>query len=82
MSQFTHCANIKFTCKFGKSASEMLSALEQVYSDTVEKKSAVYDWSSSTENRQETLEDDQSSGRPSTSRTNGMIGKNVISDSV
>jgi hypothetical protein len=42
----------------GKSASEMLSALQQVYSDTALKKSAVYDWFSWFKNGQEMLEDD------------------------
>jgi hypothetical protein len=31
-------------CRLGKSASETLSALQQVYGDTALKKSAVYDW--------------------------------------
>jgi hypothetical protein len=34
----------KFMCKWGKSASQMLLALKQVYCDTAQKKSAVYDW--------------------------------------
>ena len=55
-----------------KSASEKLSALQQVYGDTAPKKSAVYDWF---KNGQETLEDEQRSGRPSTSRTEEMIEK-------
>jgi hypothetical protein len=39
-----------------KSASETLSALEQVYGDTALKTSAVYDWFSRFKNGQETLE--------------------------
>ena len=68
MSQFEQCTNIRFTCRLGKSASETLSALQQVYGDTALKKSAVYNWFSQFKNGQET-EDDQNSGRPSTSRT-------------
>jgi len=30
--------------RLGKSASETLSALQQIYNDTALKKSAVYDW--------------------------------------
>jgi hypothetical protein len=45
------------------------------YGDTALKKSAVYDWFSRFKNGQEMLEDDQRSGRPSTSRTEEMIGK-------
>ena len=59
----------------GKSASEMLSALQQVYGDTALKKSTVYDWFSWFKNGQETVEDDKHSGSPSTSRTEEMIEK-------
>ncbi|PNF28504.1 hypothetical protein B7P43_G14788 [Cryptotermes secundus] len=75
MSEFEQRAYIKFMCKLGKSASETLSALQQVYGDTALKKSTVYDWFSRFKNEQETLEDDQHSGRPSTSRAEEMIGK-------
>ncbi|PNF33405.1 hypothetical protein B7P43_G04183 [Cryptotermes secundus] len=75
MSQFEQHVKIKFMCKLGKSASETQSALQQVYSDTALKKSAVYDWFSWFKNGQETLEDDKRSGRPSTSRTEEMIEK-------
>ena len=59
--------------RLGKPASETLSALQQVYGDTALNKSAVYDRFSRFKNGQETLEDDQRSGRPSTSRTDEMI---------
>jgi hypothetical protein len=75
MSQFEQRANIKFTCRLGKCASEALSALQQVYGDTAPKESAVYNWFSQFKNRQEMLEDDQHSRRPLTSRTEGMIEK-------
>jgi len=75
MSQFEQRTNIKFMCRLGKSASETLSALQQVYSDTALKKSTVYDWFSCFKNGQEKLEDDQRSGRPSTSRITEMIEK-------
>jgi transposase len=52
----------------------LLSALQQVYGDTALKKSTVYDWFSQFKNGQE-MEDDQRSGRPSTSRTAEMIEK-------
>jgi transposase len=75
MLQFEQRANIKLMCRLGKSASETLSVLQQVYGDTALKKSAVYDWFSRFKDGQETLEDDQRSGRPSTSRTEEMIVK-------
>ena len=67
--------NIEFTCRLGKSASETLSALQQVYGDTALKKSAVYDWFSWFKNGHETMEDDHSSRRPLTSRTEEIIEK-------
>ncbi|PNF15540.1 hypothetical protein B7P43_G16477 [Cryptotermes secundus] len=62
-------------CKFAKSSSETLSALQQIYGDTALKKSAVYHWFSRFKTGQETLEDDHCGRRPSTSRTEEMIGK-------
>ena len=75
MSQFEQRANIKFICRWEKSASETLSALQQVYGDTALTKSAVYDWFSRFKKAQEALEDDQRIGRPSTSRTKEMTEK-------
>ncbi|PNF34187.1 hypothetical protein B7P43_G17619 [Cryptotermes secundus] len=75
MSHFEQRANIKFMFKLGKSASETLTALQKIYGDTALKKSAVYDWFSQFKNGQETLEDDQRSERPSTSKAEEMVGK-------
>jgi len=75
MSQFEQRLNLRFMCRWGKSASETLSALQQVYGYTILKKSAVYDRFSRFKNVQETLEGDERSGRPSTSRTEEMIKK-------
>jgi hypothetical protein len=58
MLQFKQCVNIKLMCKFGKSTSEALLALQQVYSDTVLRKSTVYDWFSWFKNGWEMLEAD------------------------
>jgi hypothetical protein len=66
-------ANIKFVCRLGKSASETLSILQQVYADTSLRKYTVYDWVSWFNNGQQTLEDGHCSGRPSTSRTEEMF---------
>jgi transposase len=74
MSQFEQHANIKFMCRL-KSISEMLLALQQVYSNSTLKKSTVYDWFSQFKNGQETLEDDHRSRRPSTSRTEEISKK-------
>ncbi|PNF21376.1 hypothetical protein B7P43_G15469 [Cryptotermes secundus] len=75
MLQFEQRANIEFMCKLGKFASETLLGLQQIYGDTALNKSAVYYWFSRFKDGQETSEDDQRSGRPSTPRTEEMIGK-------
>jgi len=56
--------------------------LAAIYGDTVLKKSAVFVWFSRFKNGQETLENDQRSGRPSTSRTEEMIEKSAKTDSI
>lgn len=73
MSQFEQRANIKFMCRLGKSASETLLALQTVYGDDSLKKTAVYEWFSRFKDGQESLEDESRSGRPSTSRNEGMV---------
>jgi hypothetical protein len=57
MLQFEQRANTKFMCKLEKSASETLSALQQVYGDTALKKSAVCYLFSRFKNGEETLEE-------------------------
>jgi hypothetical protein len=59
MSQFEQRANMR---RLGKSASERLLALQQVYGDTALKKSAVYDRSLRSKNGQEMLEDTSAAG--------------------
>jgi hypothetical protein len=50
--------------------------------DTGCKKYAIYDWFPRCKRGQETLEDDQRSGRPSTARIEEMITKGVTADSI
>jgi hypothetical protein len=61
-------------CRWGKSASETLSAMQQVYGDSALQKSAVYDWFFWFKNGQE-MEDDQHSRRLLTPRTEEMFEK-------
>jgi transposase len=61
--------------QIGKICFRVAIGLQQIYGDTALKKSTVYDWFSQFKNGQETLEDDQRSGRPSTCRTENMIEK-------
>jgi hypothetical protein len=61
MSQFEQRANMKFMCRLGKSASETLSTLQQLYDDTALKKFAVFDLFSRFKNEQE-MEDGSAAG--------------------
>lgn len=75
MSQFEQRANIKFCSKLGKTAAETLECLKAVYSDEALKKTAVYDWFKRFKNGQESLENEERSGRPSTSKNDKTIEK-------
>ncbi|KAL4083495.1 hypothetical protein QTP88_028811 [Uroleucon formosanum] len=75
MSQFEQCANIKFCFKLGKTVAETLECLKTVYGDEALKKTAVYDWFKRFKNGQESLEDEERSGRPSTSKNDETIEK-------
>ncbi|CAI6359366.1 unnamed protein product [Macrosiphum euphorbiae] len=75
MSQFEQRANIKFCFKLGKTAAETLECLKTVFGDEALKKTAVYDWFKWFKNGQESLEDEERSGRPSTSKNYETIEK-------
>lgn len=66
-------ANIKFCVKLGKSATETLTMLRQVYSDEAMSRSQIFDWHSRFQHGRISLDDDERSGRPSTS----IIPENV-----
>jgi hypothetical protein len=68
MMQFEQHVNIKFMCRLGKSASEMLSALKEVYGNTAQKKSTVYAWFSQLKNGQK-VKIDRRNGRLLTCQT-------------
>lgn len=64
-SQFEQHAIVKFVCKLGKSALETLSVLQQLYGDNALKKTTVCNWFAWFKKGQETLEDEEHSGRAS-----------------
>jgi histone-lysine N-methyltransferase SETMAR len=74
-SQFEQSANIKFCFKLRKTAAETLEYLKTVYGDEALKKTAVYDWFKRFKNGQESLEDEERSGQPSTSKNDETIEK-------
>jgi len=68
-------SNVKFRFKLGKAAAETPECLSTVYGDEALKKTAVYDWFKRFENGQESLEDEERSGRPPTSENDEQSKK-------
>jgi hypothetical protein len=67
--------NIKFLLKLGKSGSKIRGMLVKVYGDNGMKKTAVYKWLTCFSEGRESVTDEESSGRPATSRTEENIAK-------
>lgn len=65
--------NIKFCAKLGKSPSETLLMLSQVYGDACLKRSTVYEWHKRFKEGREDVHDDDRSGRPVTHRTDETV---------
>jgi transposase len=61
--------------KLGKSGSEIREMLVQVYGDNAMKKTAVYKWVTHFSEGRESVTDEESSGRPATSRTEEKIAE-------
>jgi len=64
-----HCINMKFCFKLQKSAKETHKMLKLVYSDAAVTMKTVYKWSEQFRNGRESVEDEERSGHPSTSKT-------------
>lgn len=60
-------ANIKFCVKLRKSATETFEMLQQAYGDDAMSRARCFDWHSRFKNGRTSLDDDERSGRPSTS---------------
>ena len=67
--------NIKFLVKLGKSGNEIREMLVQVYGDNAMKKTADYKWVKRFSEGKESVTDEESSGRPATSRTEEDLAK-------
>ena len=65
--------NIKFCAKLGKSPSETLIMLSQVYGDACRKTSTVFEWHKRFKEGREDVHDDDRSGRPVTHRTEETV---------
>ena len=65
--------NIKFCVKLGKTASDTLNLLTQVYGDESLKKTAVFSWHKRFKEGREDVDDDDRPGRPVTHRTEETV---------
>jgi len=65
--------NLKFLVKLGKTPSEALELLQQVYGDETMSRSHVFEWHKRFKEGRQDVEDDPRSGRPSTSRTDANV---------
>jgi hypothetical protein len=63
MSQFEQGANIKFCQKLGKSLSETVNMMKQVYGEEALGCSAVFKWHQCFAQGRDSLEDDERSGQ-------------------
>ena len=74
--------NMKFCFKLQKSAKETHEVLKLVYGDAAVTMKMVYKWFKQFCNGCESVEDEQRSGRPSTSKTSRECWKNKRNDSI
>nr|XP_061792327.1 protein GVQW3-like [Nerophis lumbriciformis] len=65
--------NLKFLVQLGKTPSEALVLLQQVYRNETMSRSRVFEWCKRFREGREDVEDDPRSGRPSTSRTEANV---------
>jgi hypothetical protein len=75
VSQFGYSANIWFMCKIGKSAADLMHALQTVCGDNAVNKTAVCDRYSCFKSGRELLEDEPCSGQPSTLVNAGTVSE-------
>lgn len=74
-SRFEQRANIKFCVKLGKSATATFEMLQQAYGEEAMSRARCFDWHSRFRNGRTSLDDDERSGRPSTSTSQEMVGE-------
>lgn len=67
--------NIKFLVKLGNNGQEILQMLNVVDGASSMKRAAIFKWINRFRNGQESVKDEERSGRPKTTRANEMVGK-------
>ena len=65
--------NLKFLVRLGKTPTETLKLLQEVYGDDTMSRIRLFEWHRRFEEGREEVEDDRRSGRPSTSRTHENV---------
>ena len=63
----------EISCPLGKTPTEALKLLQEVYGDDTMSKTRLFEWHRRFKERREQVEDDRRSGRPSTSRTDENV---------
>ena len=66
---------IKFCVKLGKTGKETHDMIKEAYSDAAMGRSGVFEWHKLFRDGRERVEDDDRSGRPSTSKTNENVSR-------
>jgi hypothetical protein len=69
------CVCIKFCVKLGKSATETLQMLHETFGEHSLSQTAVFEWHSHFKADRVSVEDDEGSGRPSTSKMTKNVEK-------
>ena len=67
--------SIKFCVKLGKTFTETLEMLRKAYGDPALSRTTVYEWFKRFKEGRESLDDDERSGRPASSRTDESVEK-------
>ena len=65
--------NLKFLVRLGKTPTEVLKLLQEVYGDDTMSRSCLFEWHRRFKEGRDEVEDDHRSGRPSTSKTDENV---------
>ena len=65
--------NLKFLVRLGKTPTEALKLLQEVYGDDTMSRTRLFEWYRRFKEGREEVEDDHMSGRPSSSRTDENV---------
>jgi hypothetical protein len=75
VGKIEQCACIKFCLKLGESATETLETLREALGEHTLSRTAVFEWNSRFKAGRISVENDERTGRPSTSKTIGNVNK-------